>query len=286
MRGAAAVAGFGRITPATAAACSSSSAQRRAKYRFVVTVLLQLDVFPTMRRLPSSMPPGGPVAWEPGQKQCLRRGVADSPGDAASAGFAMATRPDWGPDGACTVRVEVWSDDEPAGLRCIHQGVMHVGSQGVVVGNDQSGGVTELALAAGERRLRIFADAEASRDVLRVVFALSEPDAIDAEDPRPAAADRYHLLGHRRASPVGDVRKSVVGYICLFSLSVSTFRHLSGAPARYIVICLHGLKDLFNYTIASSLTAQICPSSGRQFGIIRYRLLESLTGFLKKPGIC
>jgi hypothetical protein len=45
-----------------------------------------------------------------------------------------------------------------------------------LVGNDQSGSMTELALSAGEHRLRIFVDAEASRDVSRVIFALSEPD--------------------------------------------------------------------------------------------------------------
>jgi hypothetical protein len=147
-----------------------------------VTVLLQLDVSPhcaqvalvdaTWRDHPQ---------WETGQEQVVfgAESLTD-PGNSSSPGFAVATRPDWGPDGACTVRVEVWSDDEPAGLRCIHQGVMHVGSQGVVVGNDQSGSMTELALAAGEHRLRIFADAEASRDVSRVVFVLSEPDTTDA----------------------------------------------------------------------------------------------------------
>ena len=147
-----------------------------------MTVLLQLDVSPHCAQvaLVDSTWRDHPQ-WETGQEQVVfgAESLTD-PGNSSSPGFAVATRPDWGPDGACTVRVEVWSDDEPAGLRCIHQGVMHVGSQGAVVGNDQSGSMTELALAAGEHRLRIFADAEASRDVSRVVFVLSEPDTTDA----------------------------------------------------------------------------------------------------------
>jgi hypothetical protein len=37
-----------------------------------------------------------------------------------------------------------------------------VGSRGVLVGNDQSGSMTELTLARGEYRLRVLVDAEAT----------------------------------------------------------------------------------------------------------------------------
>jgi hypothetical protein len=148
-------------------------------YRFGVTVLLQIDVRPhhaqvalvdaTWQDYPQ---------WETGQEQVVFRAESlTDPDNPPYPGFAVATRPDAGPDGARTVRVEVWSDGEPAGLRCIHQSVLHVGGRGVLVGNDQSGSMTELALARGEYRLRVLVDAETSRDVSRVVFALSEPDS-------------------------------------------------------------------------------------------------------------
>jgi hypothetical protein len=153
-----------------------------------VTVLLQLDVSPHYAQV-ALLDPTWPdyPQWETGQEQVVFRAESlTDPGKPPYPGFAVATRPDWGPDGACTVRVEVWSDSEPAGLRCIHQSVLHVGSHGVLVGNDQSGSMTELALAEGEHRLRIFVDAEASRDVSRVVFALSEPDSTQRTDAADA----------------------------------------------------------------------------------------------------
>jgi hypothetical protein len=58
-----------------------------------------------------------------------------------------------------------------------------VGSHGVLVGNDQSGSMTELALARGEYRLRVFVDAETTRNVSRVVFALSEQASPSAQRP-------------------------------------------------------------------------------------------------------
>ncbi|HEX3959570.1 MAG TPA: hypothetical protein VHZ03_23540 [Trebonia sp.] len=106
--------------------------------------------------------------WETGDEQVVfgAESLTD-PGNPPYPGFAVATQPEIGPDGLCTVRVEVWSDGEPAGLRCVHQSVLRVGSHGVLVGNDQSGSMTELALARGEYRLRVFVDAEATRDVSR-----------------------------------------------------------------------------------------------------------------------
>ena len=146
-------------------------------YRFGVTVLLKLDVRPHYAQvaLVDATWQDYPQ-WETGEEQVVFRAESlTDPDNPPYPGFAVATQPDIGPDGPRTVRVEVWSDGEPAGLRCVHQSVLHVGSHGVLVGNDQSGSMTELALARGEYRLRVLVDAETTRDVSRVVFALSEP---------------------------------------------------------------------------------------------------------------
>jgi hypothetical protein len=146
-------------------------------YRFGVTVLLQLDVRPHYAQvaLVDATWQGYPQ-WETGDEQVVFRAESLTDSDNPPyPGFAVATRPDTGRDGPRTVRVEVWSDGEPAGLRCVCQSVLHVGGHGVLVGNEQSGSMTELALARGQYRLRVLVDAEATCDVSRVVFALSEP---------------------------------------------------------------------------------------------------------------
>jgi hypothetical protein len=153
-----------------------------------VTVLLQLDVRPhnaqvalldaTWQDYPQ---------WETGDEPVVFRAESlTDPDNPPYPGFAVATQPDTGPDGSRTVRIEIWSDAEPAGLLCIHQSVLHVGSHGVLVGNDQSGSMTQLALARGEYPLRILVDAETTPDVSRVVFALGEPDIIKRTDTADA----------------------------------------------------------------------------------------------------
>lgn len=142
-----------------------------------MTVLLQLDVRPhnaqvalvdaTWQDYPQ---------WETGDEEVVFRAESlTDPDNPPYPGFAVATRPDIGPDGPRTVRVEVWSDGQPAGLRCVHQSVLYVGGHGVLVGNDLGSSMAELGLARGEYPLRVFVDAEATRDVSRVVFALGEP---------------------------------------------------------------------------------------------------------------
>ena len=146
-------------------------------YRFGVTVLLKLDVRPHYAQVAlldaawQDYP-----QWETGDEQVVFRAESlTDPDNPPYPGFAVATQPDTGPDDPRTVRVEVWSDGEPAGLRCVCQSVLRVGSHGVIAGNDQSGSMTELTLARGEYHLRVLVDAEATRDVSRVVFALSGP---------------------------------------------------------------------------------------------------------------
>ena len=160
----------------------------RPTYRFGVTVLLQLDVRPhnaqvalvdaTWQDYPQ---------WETGDEEVVFRAESlTDPDNPPYPGFAVATRPDIGPDGPCTVRVEVWSGGEPARLRCVHQSVLYVGGHGVLVGNELGGiSMAEVGLARGEYPLRVFVDAEATRDVSRVVFALAEP----VITKRPATAD-------------------------------------------------------------------------------------------------
>jgi hypothetical protein len=87
-------------------------------------------------------------------------------------GIAVATRSDAGPDGPRQVRVEVWSEGVPRGLRCVHETVLSVGGHGVLVGNDDSGELTELKLAEGDHPLQVWVDADAPAFVSRVVFLL------------------------------------------------------------------------------------------------------------------
>jgi hypothetical protein len=141
-----------------------------------VTVLAQLDVSPcdaqvalidaTWQDYPQ---------WDTGEEQVVFRAPSlIAPDKPPYPGFAVATQADIGPDGPRKVRVEVWSDDEPDELLRIHQSVLYVGSAGILVGSDQSGGMTNLMLGRGEYALRILVDAETPREVSRVVFVLGE----------------------------------------------------------------------------------------------------------------
>lgn len=69
-------------------------------------------------------------------------------------GIAVATRGDLGADGPRQVRVEVWFRGTPAGLRCIHETVLSVGLDGVLVGNEQANDMTTLELREGTTRSR------------------------------------------------------------------------------------------------------------------------------------
>ena len=128
-----------------------------------MTVLLKLDVRPHYAQvaLVDATWQDYPQ-WETGEEQVVfcAESLTD-PDNPPYPGFAVATQPDIGPGGGPrTVLVEVWSDGEPAGLRCVHQSVLQVGSHGVLIGNHQSGSMTELALARGEYRLRVLVNAE------------------------------------------------------------------------------------------------------------------------------
>lgn len=148
----------------------------RRAYRSSVTVLLQLDVSPldaqvalvdaTWQDYPH---------WETGEEWVAYRAPSlISPDRPPYPGFVVATRGDLGPDDPRGVRVEVWSGDEPTGLRCVHENILWVGNHGVFVGNDQGAHMAKLMLARGEYALRVLVDADRPSDVSRVVFALGE----------------------------------------------------------------------------------------------------------------
>lgn len=139
--------------------------------------LLQLDVIPEY----------GQVAivdatwqdypqWDRGDEWVAFRAPSLShPESPPYPGVAVATQPDYGPDGELTsVHIEVWSDDEPTGLHCVHETVLSVGSHGVDVGNQIGGGLERLRLARGLYPLRVLVNAEVTREVSRVVFALGQ----------------------------------------------------------------------------------------------------------------
>ena len=146
-------------------------------YRFGVTVLLKLDVSPLYAQvaLVDATWQDYPQ-WKSGEEQVVfRAGSLIDPDNPPYPGFAVATHPDIGPDGPRTVLVEIWTGSEPAGLRCFHQSVLHVGSHGVIVGSELAGTTAKLKLARGEYPLKILVNAETRSEVSRVVFALGEP---------------------------------------------------------------------------------------------------------------
>lgn len=141
-----------------------------------MAVLLQLDVYPmesevglidaTWQDYPQ---------WESGEEWVACRAPSlINPDRPPYPGFVVATRGYAGDGGPRTVRVEVWSGDEPAGLRCVHESVLAVGSHGVIVGDDSTGGQEALVLDRGEYPIRVLVDADKPDEVSRVVFALGE----------------------------------------------------------------------------------------------------------------
>jgi hypothetical protein len=141
-----------------------------------VALLLQLDVSPlnaqvalidvTWQDYPQ---------WETGEEEWVacRSPSLVSPDRPPYPGFVVATRGDLEPDGPREVQVEVWSGDEPTGLRCVHENILWVANHGVFVGNDE-GHMAKLMLAGGEYALRVLVDADGPDDVSRVVFALGQ----------------------------------------------------------------------------------------------------------------
>jgi hypothetical protein len=114
--------------------------------------------------------------WDDGQEWVAFRAESlIDPDNPPYPGIAVATRSDIGADGPCQVRVEVWSGGTPDGLRLIHETVLTIGIHGVLVGNDQSQDMTELALPEGDYPLQIWVDADTPGLVSRVIFLLGSP---------------------------------------------------------------------------------------------------------------
>lgn len=88
-------------------------------------------------------------------------------------GVVVATSDLARPDDRRSVRVEVWTADEPTGLHCVHETVLVVSSHhGVYVGTGGAprGRSEQLTLPAGEYPLRVLVDASRPDQVTRVVF--------------------------------------------------------------------------------------------------------------------
>jgi hypothetical protein len=91
-------------------------------------------------------------------------------------GIAVATRDITGPHGPLPVRVEVWADEEPADLHCVHVTVLAVGDQGVDVGSSVGAAGTRerLMLARGFYPLKVLVNVDRPDWVSRVVFAIGQ----------------------------------------------------------------------------------------------------------------
>ncbi|ONI76539.1 hypothetical protein BWI15_04315 [Kribbella sp. ALI-6-A] len=68
--------------------------------------------------------------------------------------------------------MEVWSEGGPQELRFVHETALSIGGHEVLVGNEDSGELTELALTQGDYPLQVWVDADAPALVSRVVFLL------------------------------------------------------------------------------------------------------------------
>ncbi len=111
--------------------------------------------------------------WEPESSWVAFRAPSLShPDSPPYLGIVVATRDVNGHDGPQEVRVEVWTEDEPAGLHCVHQTVLAVGSVGVDIGNHHGGGKARLMLARGDYSLRVLVDGARPEEVTRVVFLI------------------------------------------------------------------------------------------------------------------
>ena len=83
--------------------------------------------------------------------------------------------------------VELWSHQEPDGLRLIHVSVLHVGDHGVFIGGESAlEGFLHVDLPGGELPLEIWVDGAAPDSVARVAFVLTTVTE-DRELLRPAA---------------------------------------------------------------------------------------------------
>jgi hypothetical protein len=138
--------------------------------------LLQLDVLPHEAEVGiihaawQDYPEWGPEdLWV-----AFRARMLSHPDSPPYPGIVVATRDLTGSSGPRCVRVEVWTEDEPSGLRCVHQTMLPVGSVGVNVGNHHGGGKERLMLARGDYPLRILVDADRPDQVARVVFVVGQ----------------------------------------------------------------------------------------------------------------
>jgi hypothetical protein len=151
--------------------------RQQGLYRLCMPALVQVDVLPYEAQVALVHAAWQDYPrWEPGDKWVAYRAPSlihpDSP---PYPGVAVATRDAAGPDGPLQVRVEVWAEDEPPGLRCVHETVLAVGSQGVNVGNVYaSGGSQRLMLARGAYPLKVLVDADRPDQVSRVAFVIGE----------------------------------------------------------------------------------------------------------------
>jgi hypothetical protein len=131
---------------------------------------------------------------------CLRAPSLNNPDRPPYPGVVVATQDVAGPEGARSVRVEVWTGDEPAEVHCVHETVLWVGTHGVYVGNDQGPGAWErLMLEWGDHPLRVLVDADRPDQVTRVIFALGQHRTRPL--PRLPTERERLLLRSRRATP-------------------------------------------------------------------------------------
>jgi hypothetical protein len=113
--------------------------------------------------------------WEPGNSWvAFRAPMLSHPDTPPYPSVVVAAQPLPGPDGPREVRVEVWAEDEPTGLHCVHETVLAVGSVGVNVGNQHGGGLKCLRLDRGKYPFRVLVDADRPEDVTRVVFWIGQ----------------------------------------------------------------------------------------------------------------
>lgn len=147
--------------------------ERQTDHSEYMPVVISLDVLPLHAQVALlDATWQGYLDWEEWDEQvAFRARSLTDPDLPPYPGFAVATRPDAVRGHLQMVRVEVWTGERPDGLRKIHDGVLHVGRAGVVVGNSEYR-LAPLNLPRGSWPLEIWVDAVLPGEVSRVAFAL------------------------------------------------------------------------------------------------------------------
>lgn len=107
--------------------------------------------------------------WEPDEAVAFKAPSLTHPQSPPYPGFAVATRSHVEHDHL--IRVELWAETRPEGLRLLHTSVLYVGSAGVELGNAEDS-LIHTHVPPGEWKVEIWVDRDREDTMRRVAFVL------------------------------------------------------------------------------------------------------------------